>query len=1214
MARLLDKVKAMRVLGTTVVLALGAAVAAAAPQRPVFEPQYVDLTSSFETPHTRWAKPYAGGLLRALFIGPRGVMREVIEVAQRLSLDYEAVIVHTRWQLGGDPNQSYQRIIGGLPEDVARRLREKLTRPYDVIVVGNIQWKILPEDVEYEILRRTRDGTGLVLAFVDAPTEHLTAFLERAKPEEGLPIVCSGIPFNGLEALQGCGPSPEAAAKIISLRRFGKGRIALLDFGRATAWTLLTPEVGSTAADRPWLWDYYLSLPIRAILWAARREPKARLAALGILGPDGRPVEDLAAVTPNRSRVVVSWQVEAPLGNLGVAYRLRGPDGETLAAAECPIKPTGGSVSASWPVSATIQRCHFADFWLKDGEATVDWASLAFTPSGQCSIKTLSLARESIGVDESCQVKVALSAPAPAGATLRAKAFDAYGRLVAEASTALAPNTTETTVTLPTRHLLGNALHVRCSLFAGGQEVDRDWVWQPVRAPYPRDEFSFLVWAGPGDEFIPYYVGRVLASAGVDTINHGAGLILARHGFRGVPGIRAGLHLSECSVTNHKRTPCFNDPAHRAAVRERLLAVARDHARFGATAYTLGDDNVLAYEDVCWCDFCNADFRRYLQDIYGSLQALNAEWGTQYQSWEQVGPILLEDALRQGREAQWADHRMHMESVWADFHGFARDVVREVDPNARVGSDAACGTGSFGGYDWWKLSKVLGLWNVYPDPVQVEAMRCFHAPGTYTGIWYGGYLEQRYEAYERWAPWYSLFHQLSAAWWFQSFAHASEQCQELAVAPDLTLFEPFVITSQEIAQIKAGVGKLLLAANRDHDGIAVLYSQASLHASTLDPIMGTAEAARRAWVDLLEDVGLQYDFLASEQVEGGALMKGGYRVLILPACFALSDEEINAISAFAQAGGAVIADVRPGIRDAHCKRTDSAPRRDLFGVTYSAEGGPAPRTHRSGTLTVAGRSIPFTLRNVAPDTAAQPVPGIVVAGGDQPPCLLTRRHGAGLVAVLNFPIEPYAKASPETAWLRDFLGPLLRAMGAKPAAEISTRPGEPMDLEIISFTEGPARYLGLTRWFWANRPVQTFTVTLPESYHVYDSRAGKYLGRRQSFEVALAQGHSALFSLLPYRVQSLTIAAEPARRGDLLKAKVTLKTSGPRARHVIHVELADPSGKYVPHYAQNVALAPTAAAASIAIPLALNDPAGRWRLTARDVATGTTASATVGVR
>lgn len=1187
-------------------------------QRPQYEPQYHEVTLDYETPHTKWAKPYAGGPLRALFIGPRAVMREVVEVAQRLSVEYEEVIVHTRWQLGGDPSVGYQRIIGGLPDDVADRLREKLRQRYDVIVVGNIQWKILPEDIEYQILRQTRDGCGLVLAFVDQETDHLKRFLELARPEQGREMICSGVPFAGLDAWRTLGSPAEAAQKLTDPRRFGFGRVAVLKLGARSNWTLLTPQVGGTAADRPWLWDYYLSLPIRAMLWAAKREPVVRLAELQILRPDGTATLAPERADLSRSRLSVSWEAVGDLKDPRIAVRLRGPDGEAVIRAERPVVVTDGRASLDLALTPLPQSGHVADAWLKDGEEILDWASLFFEVTGPHAIKTVTTENDSINA-EPCPVRVALARPAGEGLSLRLTGFDPYGRMVAETLTPLAAGQVEASPVLPTSHLIANALRIRASLMSGGQELDRAWVWQPVARPYPHDDFSFLIWAGPGDEFIPYYVGKVLADAGADTINHGGGLALARHGLRGTPGIRAGLHFNECKVTDHVRSPCFNDPAHRAKVRERLIAVARDHVRFGATAYTLGDDNNLAPTDVCFSEFCKADFRRYLKGTYRSLEALNAEWDTEYASWDEVMPAVLDDARREGHIAQWADHRMHMESVWADFHRFARDTVQEVDKTARVGSDAACGRGSYGGYDWWKLSRVLGLWNVYPDPIQVEALRSFHQPNAYTGIWYGGYLGQRYEAYERWAPWYSIFHQLSAAWWFQSFPSANERCQELAISSDLTPFGPFVITSEEVNEIKRGIGKLLLAAQRSHDGVAMLYSQASVHASTIDSSFGTAEASRRAWVELLEDVGLQYDLVASAAVEQGALTANGYRVLVLPACFALSEKEIVAIEAFARAGGNVVADVRPGWRDGHCKPTDTAKRRQLFGVSYDLDAGRGQPLTVSGEMSLAGRAIAYSLENVAPDTGAkleadtqaqQPREG--PAAG---PCLVTRKCGNGRVILLNFSIEGYQKAKPETAWLREFVGPMMRVLGARPQAEVAAEAGEPFDVEQVSFADGPARYLGLTRWQWANSPTQTFSVTFGQKRHVYDARRGEYLGERESFHVPLGQGRSALFSLLPYRVTACDLVfAGPAQRGQLLRGRVGLEATAPRARHVVHIEVMGPDGKRLRHYAQNVFVpAGDPGTADIVIPLALNDVAGTWQIVARDVATGVSATASVEV-
>ena len=52
-------------------------------------PQFCSPSREVVTPHIAWANPYASGKLRVLFIGHRYRMREVIEFAQRLEMDYD---------------------------------------------------------------------------------------------------------------------------------------------------------------------------------------------------------------------------------------------------------------------------------------------------------------------------------------------------------------------------------------------------------------------------------------------------------------------------------------------------------------------------------------------------------------------------------------------------------------------------------------------------------------------------------------------------------------------------------------------------------------------------------------------------------------------------------------------------------------------------------------------------------------------------------------------------------------------------------------------------------------------------------------------------------------------------------------------------------------------------------------------------------------------
>src|SRR5512143_3837965 len=53
------------------------------------EPDFFQVTEEYVSPHIPWAKPYAGGKVRALFIVPRYSVREIIELAERMDLDYQ---------------------------------------------------------------------------------------------------------------------------------------------------------------------------------------------------------------------------------------------------------------------------------------------------------------------------------------------------------------------------------------------------------------------------------------------------------------------------------------------------------------------------------------------------------------------------------------------------------------------------------------------------------------------------------------------------------------------------------------------------------------------------------------------------------------------------------------------------------------------------------------------------------------------------------------------------------------------------------------------------------------------------------------------------------------------------------------------------------------------------------------------------------------------
>jgi len=143
----------------------GAAVCLAAPKdRPLYDDRFFEPTEEVVSPHITWARPYVTPP-KVLFITHRGAMREAVEIAERLQMDYDVFAMETPSMFGATGigvDASWTLIRGNSNEELAARLRQNLATPHDVIVIGGVDWDKLPLDCRYEILKQVKAGTGLV--------------------------------------------------------------------------------------------------------------------------------------------------------------------------------------------------------------------------------------------------------------------------------------------------------------------------------------------------------------------------------------------------------------------------------------------------------------------------------------------------------------------------------------------------------------------------------------------------------------------------------------------------------------------------------------------------------------------------------------------------------------------------------------------------------------------------------------------------------------------------------------------------------------------------------------------------------------------------------------------------------------------------------------------------------------------------------------------
>jgi hypothetical protein len=164
----------------------------------------------------------------------------------------------------------------------------------------------------------------------------------------------------------------------------------------------------------------------------------------------------------------------------------------------------------------------------------------------------------------------------------------------------------------------------------------------------------------------------------------------------------------------------------------------------------------------------------------------------------------------------------------------------------------------------------------------------------------------------------------------------------------------------------------------------------------------------------------------------------------------------------------------------------------------------------------------------------------------------------------------------------------------------------PRCYELATFRRGPLTVHGLIRDFRRCQDSDPVRIRFGQTSHLYDLRAGKYLGEVKETQTILDPGACVLYACLPYQVTALRLnSPAQVKAGDELRVTAALETSqGTAGDHVLHLELVDPAGVTRFEYQRN--LLALSGRLEATWPLARNDSPGVWTVKARDVPTGTT--------
>lgn len=605
------------------------------------------------------------------------------------------------------------------------------------------------------------------------------------------------------------------------------------------------------------------------------------------------------------------------------------------------------------------------------------------------------------------------------------------------------------------------------------------------------------------------------------------------------------------------REPSLSDPAWLARIAERLQHVVRRHVPYRPLFYSLGDEvgiaDLAAFWDFDVSDHSLAAMRQWLQAEYGSLSALNAQWGTAFTAWDAVMPMTTAEAMQRTDDnfSAWADFKAWMDEAFARALRAGTAAVHAADPQALAGIEGGQIPG-WGGYDYARLSKAVDLIELYDFGDNVELARAFNPEVILLGGFGGGDPPSRH------ALWRGLLRgHRGVVVWDEKHAFARE---DGAPGPEGQRAQA------DLQRIRGGLGALLASGQRHTDPVGILYSPASFRTqwmldwkprgdawsrrSASDEYAEDAvRAAPSHYARLLRRLGLQHRFLSTEMLEADVLQRDGFRALILPNAIALSPAAAAALRKFVEQGGTLIADSLPGAFDLHSRRLSTPLLAGLFGE--------------------------------APDD---------------------RTFGLG--HAVRLPGTP--GSAPLSA-----LASLVERAGVKPVVAVRRPNGEPAtQVETSVFRHGATQIIALHRAAPSDEGDAEVVLTLPQSAHLYDLGAGQVLGRHDRLKLTLDPVVPTFLAASPDALPPPRLTIEPRlRRGETVQLTIEAGIGGDRG--VLRLEVRDPAGAVAPHYS-GVLLAPLGKAERL-LPIALNDATGTWTVAVTDLLSGQSVQASLSV-
>lgn len=383
---------------------------------------------------------------------------------------------------------------------------------------------------------------------------------------------------------------------------------------------------------------------------------------------------------------------------------------------------------------------------------------------------------------------------------------------------------------------------------------------------------------------------------------------------------------------------CPSSPVYRDKARELVRRIVERYADHPALELWHVNNEYGCHVSHCYCEVSAAAFRDWLQTKYGGIEELNRAWGTafwsqRYDSFDEIMPPQAAPTFRNPTHLLDFD-RFSSSELLACYRAEVA-VIRE--------RSAVPVTTNFMGFfkpvDYWAWAKEVDIVSddTYPDPADPLSPA------------YAAMVRDLMRSLGGGAPWLLMEQSTSAvnwrqrnaaktpgqmrAWSYQAVARGADgilffQWRQSAAGSekfhsglvphagtDTRIWREVEQLGRELAGLSDRVGEAAIEGSRVPSSVAVALDWDSWWAieQPASPTVVSYLQTLFAWHHALTSLGIAVDFVRADDD------LSGYRVVVVPAHFVATDEQLDNLANFAESGGALVVGFGTAVTDEHLR-------------------------------------------------------------------------------------------------------------------------------------------------------------------------------------------------------------------------------------------------------------------------------------------------------